>query len=95
MSEAQKFTIIENKPPVEGETVTMSYWEAQQRTVVGLVNEAMDDLTSKRRIQYILRVIAMQTLALLAGAEQEEINEREKAKAEESRIIQPTGLVMP
>jgi hypothetical protein len=95
MSEAQKFTIIENKPPVEGETVTMSYWEAQQRTVVGLVNEGMDSITSKRRVQQILHIIALHTLALFAAAEQEEKNAAEKAKESESRIIQPTGLVMP
>ena len=81
---------MHDAPPVPAELVplTVGFWDAQLRTVLGLAKEVRDDLTTKRRLQQIAMMCVMQLVAMLQYAAEQEA-------AEQATADLPTGQPLP
>ena len=89
--------------PPELAAQTLSFWDAQLRTVLGLAQQAADPYVSKERLRQIAKLALMQLAAMTEAAKQaEELDAAEVAQqlaqapqAKSNLILPSTNLVIP
>lgn len=83
--------------PVAQELVplTISFWDAQIRTVLGLASEVQQEYVSKERLRKIAQVCIVQLLAVFESAKMDELQQPPAPEVESHILTLDKRLVVP